>query len=251
MSNLIKPSEYAKQMGISRQAVYAKIKKGILTSKSVDGKLYILQDEEASRPKGRSDNPAPKSVNPSSAAATGMQDVLAAKDETITVLKETIRDLKETNQMITSTLRSEVELLKEAFSEMKMLYSTQIEQLQLAEAPHDMDDALTEAVAEEAVEEATGETIEDAFDAINDEPVEDVLFPEMAYDSDDLAWIELGDFFDEHGVRKKKKREKLARKLKKMFKKGDSRVDIFNGELIVLADADYSDLLKTKKKTKR
>jgi len=248
MSNLIKPSEYAKQMGISRQAVYAKIKKGILTSKSVDGKLYIVQDEEAVRAQPRSDNPAPKTVNtPSSPDTSRMQDVLAAKDETITVLKETIQDLKETNQMITSTLRSEVELLKEAFSEMKMLYSTQIEQLQLTEVPHDVKDDLTEAVAEEAVEEATGETIEDAFDAINDEPVEDVLFPEMAYDTDDLAWIELADFFDEHSIRKKKKREKIARKLKKMFKKGDSRVDSFNGELIVLADADYSDILRSRK----
>jgi predicted DNA-binding protein YlxM (UPF0122 family) len=33
MSRLIKPSEYAKQSGISRQAVYAKIKKGLLKSK--------------------------------------------------------------------------------------------------------------------------------------------------------------------------------------------------------------------------
>jgi|GEM_PF-411530 hypothetical protein len=247
MSNLIKPSEYAKQMGISRQAVYAKIKKGILTSKSVDGKLYIVQDEEAARAQTRSDNPTPKSVNTPSAAVSGMQDVLAAKDETITVLKETIRDLKETNQMITSTLRSEVELLKDAFSEMKMLYSTQIEQLQLAEVPHEVEDDLTEEAVDDTIDEAIEETIGEAFDAIGDEPVKDVLFPEMAYDTDDLAWIELADFFDEHGVRKKKKREKLARKLKKMFKKGDSRVDSFNGELIVLADADYSDLLKTKK----
>ena len=45
MEKLIKPVEYARQMGISRQAVYAKIKRGILQSKSVDGKLYIVLDD--------------------------------------------------------------------------------------------------------------------------------------------------------------------------------------------------------------
>jgi len=237
MSKLIKPSEYAKQMGISRQAVYAKIKKGILTSKSVDGKLYIVLEEEMNpRPQGQSDNTVSGGDNtPSAATVSGVQDVLAAKDETIAVLKETIVDLKETNRMITSTLRSEVELLKEAFSEMKMLYSTQIEQLQLTEMPHDIE----EEIAEDATQEIARENPADLS--------EEELFPERVHDSDDLAWIELADFFDEHGVRKKKKREKLVRKLKKMFQKGDSRVDSFNGELIVLADADYSDLLKAKK----
>ena len=45
MSKLIKPIEYAVEQGISRQAVYAKIKKGTLNSKTVDGKMYIVVDE--------------------------------------------------------------------------------------------------------------------------------------------------------------------------------------------------------------
>ena len=38
MEKLMKPAEYAQKLGISRQAVYAKIKRGILTAKNVEGK---------------------------------------------------------------------------------------------------------------------------------------------------------------------------------------------------------------------
>jgi hypothetical protein len=229
MGNLIKPAEYAKKMGISRQAVYAKIKKGILTSKSVEGKLYIVQKEN---PSSTTDNTAPRNANTQSRSPQppkGFDDLLAAKDETIGVLKETIVDLKETNKMITSTLRSEVELLKEAFSEMKTLYSTRIEHLQTEEAP------LVEI-------EEENDTLDDDFDV-------DVVFTpdnetEPSDAGDELAWIELADFFDEHDIRKQSRQAKVAKRLKKLFKKGDSRVDSFNGELIVLADADYDDVFK-------
>jgi predicted DNA-binding protein YlxM (UPF0122 family) len=237
MSNLIKPSEYAKKMGISRQAVYAKIKKGILTSKSVDGKLYIVQNAQEARAKAsETDNPSAKNVNPRSdtGAMRDVAEVLAAKDETISVLKETIADLKETNQMITSTLRSEVELLKEAFSEMKMLYSNQIERLKLAEVPLESDEPHDESIDEPMVSE---EEIE----------VEAAPFPEIEAESpDEMGWIDLEDFFDEYGIDKKKKRAKILKRLKKLYKKGDMRIDRFNGELIVLAGADYSDVLTKK-----
>ena len=42
MDRMVKPAEYAKELGISRQAVYAKIKRGVLNSKNIDGKLYIV-----------------------------------------------------------------------------------------------------------------------------------------------------------------------------------------------------------------
>ena len=45
MEKLMKPAEYAKELGISRQAVYAKIKRGILTAKNVEGKLHIVVDK--------------------------------------------------------------------------------------------------------------------------------------------------------------------------------------------------------------
>jgi hypothetical protein len=159
-------------------------------------------------------------------------EVLAAKDETISVLKETIADLKETNQMITSTLRSEVELLKEAFSEMKMLYSNQIERLKLAEVPFESDEPHDESIDEPMVLEEETE-------------VEAALFPEIEAESpDEMGWIDLEDFFDEYGIDKKKKRAKILKRLKKLYKKGDMRIDRFNGELIVLAGADYGDILE-------
>jgi hypothetical protein len=239
MGNLIKPAEYAKKMGISRQAVYAKIKKGILTSKSVEGKLYIVQNgAEMASPsataRGDATSNQPHSRTQTTPPSKDFHDLLDAKDETIGILKETIVDLKETNKMITSTLRGEVDLLKEAFSEMKMLYSTRIEHLQTEEPSSVEVENISEEFEMEIVETATEERTDEAYDG------SDI--------GDDLAWIELSDFFDEHDVRKQSKQTKISKLLKKLFKKGDSRVDSFNGELIVLADADYSDLFKKKKK---
>jgi len=251
MSNLIKPAEYAKKLGISRQAVYAKIKKGILTSKSVEGKLYIVQTEADSRT-SRSSNTA---HTPSGSASTpteptkDFRDLLAAKDETIGILKETIVDLKDTNKMITSTLRGEVELLKEAFSEMKMLYSTQIEHLQTEEA------LPTEASPAQIETEDIETDEQNIHDADSDEVMiaEEMLHAAEPLDGsdigDELAWIELEDFFDEHDIRKKAKQAKISKRLKKLFKRGDTRVDSYNGTLIVLADADFSDIFPKKNKS--
>jgi predicted DNA-binding protein YlxM (UPF0122 family) len=240
MGNLIKPSEYAKKLGISRQAVYAKIKKGILTSKSVDGKLYIVEHQGA---QSESTLPSAETTNTSLRAhattqTKNFQELLAAKDETIGVLKETIVDLKETNQMITSTLRSEVELLKEAFSEMKNIYANQLEHFHTEEEPPDAIE-LEEFDSEELESDVLMET-----DVVLD--VEETIA--MAEDERDLAWIELADFFDEHDIRKQSKQDKVAKRLNKLFKKGDSRVDSFNGELILLADADYDDVIKKNKR---
>ncbi len=121
MARLIKPSEYAKERGISRQAVYAKIKKGLLKSKKVDGKIFIEIEDNT---------PYYNSINPSK-EKKDTNELLAAKDETIAILKETINDLKKTNSLIVGTLKSEVELLKAAFAEMQRIYRTQIEQLKI------------------------------------------------------------------------------------------------------------------------
>jgi hypothetical protein len=238
MSNLIKPSDYAKKMGISRQAVYAKIKKGILTSKSVDGKLYIVQPSDTAPTSSGGASASELAGGAGADTIRNVEDLLAAKDETISVLKETIADLKETNQMITSTLRGEVELLKEAFSEMKMLYSTRIEHLSSVEEPTE-------------TETDTAEADDEDFDVVvsTEEEISVVaesVAADAQADSDVLAWIELEDFFDEYGIDKKKKRAKILKRLKKLYKKGDMRIDRFNGELIVLAGADYSDVLTKK-----
>jgi hypothetical protein len=235
MSNLIKPSDYAKQMGISRQEVYARIKQGILVSKSVDGKLYIVEGAvKKQKTAPEDDNQHPQGLNSETETVSrqDLTEVLAAKNETITILKETISDLKETNHMITSTLHSEVDLLKEAFSEMKMLYSAQIEQLKIAEHSYEADESIDETSMPENVHEATENT--------------DTIFIETeAKSADEMGWIDLEDFFDEYGINKKKKRVRIYKRLKKLYKKGDTRIDRFNGELILLAGADYSDLFGT------
>ena len=96
MEKLIKPVEYAHQLGISRQAVYAKIKRGILQSKSVDGKLYIVMDEKSQvsqKPQADDEISIQKHDNTTSPSVKKVslevdyEMLLQAKDETIGVLK--------------------------------------------------------------------------------------------------------------------------------------------------------------------
>ncbi|WP_456393232.1 DUF3972 domain-containing protein [Nitratifractor sp.] len=192
MENLIKPVDYAKKMGISRQAVYAQIKKGILPSRSVGGKIYIVEQGQ-SRPQGKKSGEGPDLKE-----GEKIRALLEAKEETIAVLKETIRDLKETNRMITSTLRSEVELLKEAFGEMKTLYAARLERLEpeaitLAELP-DESEVVATATEESIVSEPEGE------------------------------WIRMEEFFSDQGIRKKKLKKRLLRRVEKLYKKGSDEV---------------------------
>lgn len=208
MENLIKPVDYAAKMGISRQAVYAKIKKGILPSRNVGGKIYIVLEEEPQ---------SPEADNHSGAESHNAGKLLEAKDETIAVLKETIRDLKETNQMITTTLRSEVELLKEAFGEMKTLYAAQIEHIRQKESTH-----IPLAEIEENELDRT------------EIPVEEEPSPRRAEVRDrEEPFISLDQFLEEQGIRKKKLRkrlESLARerleKGKKGFRSEDGRIEL-------------------------
>ena len=213
MGNLIKPADYAAKMGISRQAVYAKIKKGILTSRNIGGKIFIVLDNKAAK----SDNTTAASSTSGSRAkqnrsvhsGENQEKLLAAKDETISILRETITDLKDTNKMITSTLRGEVDLLKEAFSEMKTLYSLQLEhKKQTQEDTHAIEVDSVDNVAEEQEE-----------------------------------WMELSDFYALHNITKAKKQKRIKKQLKKRLKKGDPRVDRFNGEMLFLATADFEDIL--------
>ncbi len=213
MGNLIKPADYAAKMGISRQAVYAKIKKGILTSRNIGGKIFIVLDKKSATVGGSDNHTSGATSGKRAVVQNGINDaqqekLLLAKDETITILRETITDLKETNKMITSTLRGEVELLKEAFGEMKMLYS-----LQLEHKPR---------------KEETDAAIEvDNIDTVEEQE----------------EWLELSDFYALHNIKKKKKQKKIKEKLKKRLKKGDPRVDRFNGEILFLVGADFDDVL--------
>ena len=215
MEKLMKPAEYAKELGISRQAVYAKIKRGILTAKDVEGKLYIVieDDNTAVRDKQVSTpTPSEKKVSPAPRKATpakpqkDYEALLAAKDETISVLKDTVKDLKKSNKQITHTLSSEIDLLKEAFHEMRTLYVTQIEH----QKPTDAIDVLTEEV--ERVQET--------------------------------EWIGVKKFFKALGVKKEKAQEKMLKRLKKAWKAGDARVTKVDGKFKLDASSDLTDFVK-------
>jgi predicted DNA-binding protein YlxM (UPF0122 family) len=126
MSKLIKPAQYAKQYNISRQAVYAKIKRGTLQSKEVEGQLFIVIDTSPQNVVVNQED-VPQVGGQSIGVEKHYAELLKSKDETIKALESRIEDLKESNEQMAGTLRGEVELLKEAFYEMKQLYRAKLE----------------------------------------------------------------------------------------------------------------------------
>ena len=215
MEKLMKPAEYAKELGISRQAVYAKIKRGILTAKNVDGKLYIVVDNEAENSDtaaktGEAEKVTSEKKGPSKKQATSKdyKALLEAKDETIAVLKDTVKDLKKSNKQISSTLRGEIDLLKDAFHEMRNLYAHQLEHKQ------------------------------------SREPAIDVLSEEGHVEVIEEQWISVKKFFKRLGLKKEKHQEKLLKRLKKAFKSGDERFMKEEGTLKINASKEYEDLVK-------
>ena len=222
MENLIKPVDYAAKMGISRQAVYAKIKKGLLASRNVGGKIYIVLDEEENR------DPVSKAA-PATRETVESRKLLDAKDETIAVLKETIRDLKETNRMITSTLRSEVELLKEAFGEMKTLYAAQIEHIQKNEEPIPL------VEIEESLEEKNEPPVKSEKEEATENPEE---------------FITLEQFLEEQGIRKKKLRKQVSELAEKRYRKGDRGIRKEKKRIAFTAEQGAKLLEKALKKSK-
>jgi len=212
MEKLMKPAEYAKELGISRQAVYAKIKRGILTAKNVDGKLYIVVDKENIEKKAsvlqESGKGRSAKTTASESSQKDYQALLDAKDETIAVLKDTLEDLKESNRQISTTLRGEVDLLKEAFHEMRTLYIHQLEH------------------------KNGSDTIEIEEDRHNEESIAEE------------AWIGIKKFFKQLGITKEKKQAKMEKVLKKAYKKGDSRLAKEKGKIKINSAANYKDLLE-------
>ncbi|HFQ62008.1 MAG TPA: DUF3972 domain-containing protein [Epsilonproteobacteria bacterium] len=209
MEKLMKPAEYAKELGISRQAVYAKIKRGILTSKNVEGKLYIVVDNVSKKETtttAQSKTTTPQQVETSTTAKKDYKALLQAKDETIAVLKETVVDLKESNKQISTTLRGEIDLLKDAFHEMRTLYVRQLEH--------------KSSIEEDAIE-------------IHTDEVQEV----------EARWIGLKKFFKQADIRKEKAQEKASKRLNKAYKKGDERLKKVDGKLKLNAEKSYEDIL--------
>ena len=210
----MKPAEYAQELGISRQAVYAKIKRGILTAKNVEGKLYIVVDKTEQKQTAKTvktPTSKPKTTATSSKSAEkDYKSLLAAKDETISVLKGTVKDLKKSNKQISTTLKGEIDLLKEAFHEMRSLYVMQLEQKKPEQ--------------QEVIE------VEEEIDVKKEMPKG--------------KWIGLKKFFKVHKVVKEKQQEKIIKRLSKAFKKDDTRMMNVGGKLKLDADASYKDILK-------
>lgn len=218
MEKLMKPAEYAQELGISRQAVYAKIKRGILTAKNVEGKLYIVVDnesaEETTVSEKKTNIAAKRTVSAktdTSKSAMGEKDykaLLKAKDETISVLKGTVKDLKKSNKQISTTLKGEIDLLKEAFYEMRTLYVHQLEQKKSHESA-------------EAIE---------------------VIADEVPDDED--RWIGLKKFFKQHKITAEKEKIKIEKRLKKAYRSGDERIMKSEDKLKFNANKSYKDILK-------
>ena len=218
----MKPAEYAKELGISRQAVYAKIKRGILTAKSVEGKLYIVVDNSSEEtpvePVATETVQQTQSIPVSQTVPTtdkiDYKALLEAKDETISVLKGTVKDLKKSNKQISTTLKGEIDLLKDAFHEMRSLYVLQLEQKKAPEH----EDAIEVVSEEEHMEEHVEVEIE--------------------------QWVGVKRFFKQHGITKEKQQDKVLKRFRKAYKSGDERLMMVEEKLKINKNKSYKDIIK-------
>jgi len=220
----MKPAEYAQELGISRQAVYAKIKRGILQSKSVEGKLYIVVDSATEHVETKPIQTTPKKPKQQ---VTNLQDykaLLEAKDETIAVLKETVVDLKESNKQISTTLKGEIDLLKDAFHEMRTLYVRQLELKQ-----------------QEPISEPTPK--DEAEEEIEEEVIEIFTHEEEVVKEPKEKWIGIKKFFKINNITKEKTQEKLMKRFNKAYKKGDKRLMKIEDKLKLNINKNYEDIL--------
>lgn len=219
MEKLMKPAEYAQELGISRQAVYAKIKRGILTAKNVDGKLYIVVDKVSkveTAAVAKETTVKPKSTPSPNVSRSEFQSevknykaLLEAKEETISVLKGTVKDLKKSNKQISTTLKGEIDLIKEAFHEMRALYIHQLE--------------YQKPVKEEAIE---------------------ISSEEDTVEVEEERWVGIKKFFKQYKISKEKLQEKIEKRLKKAYKSGDERIMKEGDKLKMNANRTYEDIVK-------
>ncbi|CAA6818022.1 MAG: Unknown protein [uncultured Sulfurovum sp.] len=210
MSKLVKPIEYASSKGISRQAVYAKIKKGTLEAKTVDGKMYIVVDEvELIDEKETSkEEVVPHLID--------VKELLTSKDQTISVLQESISDLKHTNTEINTTLRGEIELLKQVFTEMRNLYVKQVDYMVVDK--------------QKELEEAS------SIEVVSDRELEE----------DENCWITLDEFFERCQIHKEKRKVKVVKRLRKAFMKNDERIKMEDDTIYLSCYHFYEDILNKK-----
>ncbi|CAA6802713.1 MAG: Unknown protein [uncultured Sulfurovum sp.] len=210
MSKLVKPIDYASSQGISRQAVYAKIKKGTLDSKTVDGKIYIVVDDpEVGQEKS-------KLKEEVSTHLIDIKELLRSKDQTISVLQESISDLKHTNTEINTTLRGEIELLKQVFTEMRNLYVKQVDYMLIDKQKERQEDASS---------------------------VEAISLEERHKED---CWMTLDEFFERFEIIKEKRKVKVVKRLRKAFMKNDERIKMEDDTIYLSCYHFYEDIVNKK-----
>jgi DNA-binding transcriptional MerR regulator len=116
MEKLVSTSEAAKILGISTQGIHYRIKKGLLKSVKKQGKVFVYID-----------------VNDNEQKNNDINEIIKLKDEQIHLLKhiiiqnkkqykKEIKRLEKFHFNTIETLKSEIELLKSAFVELKNIY---------------------------------------------------------------------------------------------------------------------------------
>lgn len=227
MEKLLKPVEYAQMQGISRQAVYAKVKRGAIPSKNIDGKLFIIVEENQQTSQDQQKNNNSKqtsnrktSPNNQNYSQIDYATLLEAKDETISVLKGTVKDLKKSNKQMSTTLRGEIDLLKDAFHEMRTMYVAQIEQVK----------------REPKVEE---DTI-DVFAEASTETFREVVKDENV----NVRWVSFKKFFKQYSIIQDEHKENLKRVLIESYEKGDKRVSYRDGKFQLNINEQFIDIFR-------
>ncbi|WOE69964.1 DUF3972 domain-containing protein [Hydrogenimonas thermophila] len=229
MQQLIKPSEYAQMHGLSRQSVYAKIKRGTLPARKIDGRYYVIVATDI---ESETDEPEEKTVNDKEkiehvSLIDEYREIIKAKDETIEVLKNSIEDLKEANKQITKTLQEEIALLKQAFHEMRAIYLTNYQITHQTETETTIDI--------ETEEESTEKSIKKDNSEIKTETKND-------HDTED-CWIPLGDLIQRQQYNYNKAKQ-VVKRFKKAYKRGDKRIKKQNGIYFISCYDFYEDILE-------
>ncbi|WP_457592453.1 DUF3972 domain-containing protein [Hydrogenimonas sp.] len=237
MQQLVKPSEYAQMHGLSRQSVYAKIKRGTLPSRKVDGRYYVIVagNIEPEVDKNGTQDPIEQV-----SLINEYRETLKAKDETIAVLKASIEDLKEANAQITQTLQEEISLLKQAFHEMRTIYQSgrhlsHAQNEETEEEPH----IEIEPDEESAPPKNEGEKLSEKGDKQGKEKKK----KKSAAEDEEECWIPLGDLIQRKQYNYNRAKQ-VVKRFKKAYKKGDKRIKKQNGIYFISCYDFYEDILE-------
>jgi hypothetical protein len=132
-------------------------------------------------------------------------------------------------------MRGEVELLKEAFGEMKMLYRVQIEHQKEAQTI-DVDHIADESTAESHTPKSNEIEIE-TITKVDDSTIQ--------WEEDiPVDWITLSDYLSTEGISKKRAQKKIKALLKHLVRTDDPRVEKRDGELLFIVDKNMNKKLK-------